>query len=387
MARQGRRRWQLGGTAGGDTGGARPGPVTIRIDRRSARHLVVLGLVFAALLLAGLWVFTAVSHFLFLLLLAWLLAVAMEPAIQWCIRHGRSRGVGTAITGVVGAIIALALTVLFGNAFVQQLIQLVQSAPELVTGVVDWVNSTFNLDLDPTKIASSLHLEPANIAQAAEGLAGGLLGVAGSLGSVLFDFITVLVFAFYFAGSGPKLLAALAVWLPPERQLVVGTVWEITAAKTGGYVVSKIELAALSAFFHGVFFWAIGLPSWLPMALLVGITAQFIPMVGTYIGIIIPVIVALLSDPWNALWIIAFATVYQQIETYLFTPKVSRRTMDVHPAIALAAVFLGAAVWGPIGAIIGIPIAAAGVAIAETFAKHYDLAEELRPTEAVAVDG
>ena len=60
----------------------------------------------------------------------------------------------------------------------------------------------------------------------------------------------------------------------------------------------------------------------------------------------------------HAIWIIVFATVYQQIESYVFTPRVSRATMDVHPAIALGSVFVGVGLFGVIGAIIGIPLAA-----------------------------
>jgi predicted PurR-regulated permease PerM len=158
---------------------------------------------------------------------------------------------------------------------------------------------------------------------------------------------------------------------------VVVTVLEITTAKTGGYVVSKIVLAAISALFHGIFFAAIGVPYWLPFAIFVGITAQFVPIVGTYLGVILPVLATVFASPWKAVAIVAFAAVYQQIETYFFTPRVSRRTMDVNPAVALAAVFVGAAIWGPIGAVIGIPLAAAGVAILETYRSRYELVPEL----------
>lgn len=356
--------------------------IRVSLDPVAARRVIVIALALITIWLAALWVFDTIGHFLFLLLLAWLLAVAMEPAIGWLMRHGRGRGTATAITGVTGIVIAVVLAAMFGNAFIQQVVAFVQSLPHLVTEAVDWANTVFHLDLDANQITSSLQLDPSDVAHAAESVAGGLLGVVGSLLSVLFDLFTVIVFAFYFAGSGPKLLEALVVWLPPARQRIAGNVWQITAAKTGGYVVSKVELAALSALFHGVFFWLIGIPSWLPMALLVGITAQFVPMIGTYIGVAIPVLVSLFTDPLDALWIVVFATVYQQIETYWFTPVVSRRTMDVHPAVALAAVFVGAAVWGPIGAIIGIPLAAAVVSVLETYGRRYEISADVIDEEA-----
>jgi len=236
--------------------------------------------------------------------------------------------------------------------------------------------------IDTSTITSSLNLTPNQIASWAGSLSGGVLGVVGSLSAVVFDLVTVLVFGFYFAADGPSFFATIAGWMPPRAQNVFITVSEITIAKTGGYVVSKLILAALSAAFHGVFFAVIGVPYWLPFALFVGITAQFVPIVGTYLGIILPVLATAFTTPWRAVAIVAFAAVYQQIETYYFTPRVSKRTMDVNPAIALAAVFVGGAIWGPIGALIGIPLAAAGVAILDTYKRRYDLVPEIVGTPA-----
>ena len=148
---------------------------------------------------------------------------------------------------------------------------------------------------------------------------------------------------------------------------------------------ARSALAALSAFFHAVFFAIIGVPYWLPLGVLAGIVGQFIPTIGTYIGVALPALFTLLDKPINALWIAVFATVYQQIENYVFTPRISRRTMDVHPAVALGSVIAGAALFGPIGALIGIPLAAAALSIIDTFTHRHELLPELaslEPTEA-----
>jgi predicted PurR-regulated permease PerM len=293
------------------------------------------------------------------------------------VQRGRSRGFATAVVGGSAVLVATALAVVFGQLFFHQVTDFVQGVPDLTTSVIDWVNRRFGLDLDAATISSELHLDPSQIALWVGSLSGGLLGVVGSLSAVLFDCVTVLVFGFYFAGAGPRLIHALASWMPPRAQEVFITITEITIAKTGGYVVSKIVLAATSAFFHGIFFAAIGVPYWLPFALFVGITAQFVPIIGTYLGVILPVVATVFDSPWKAIAIIAFAAVYQQVETYLFTPRVSKKTMDVNPAIALGAVFVGAAIWGPLGALIGIPLAAAAVAILDTYSHRYELVPEV----------
>ena len=325
--------------------------------------------------------FTAIGHFLFILMLSWLFAIAMEPAILRLTARGMRRGTATGVVGTFVAICVIGLGAVFGNLFFQQLAQLVTSLPTTVTQSVDWVNVHLHLQLDSTTVVDRLRLTPEQIGSWTTQIAGGVLGIVTSLFSLLLEVFTFFVFAFYIAADGPRIRRAIGRWMPPQRQEVFVTVWDIAAQKTGGYVISKVVLAALSSFFHAVFFWAIGVPYWLPLALLVGITAQFIPVVGTYIGIAVPVLFVVFTRPLTALWIVLFATVYQQIETYVFTPRVSKRTMDVNPGIALAAVFIGAAVWGPIGALIGIPLAAAVVAVVETYGRRYELVPVLAAPE------
>jgi predicted PurR-regulated permease PerM len=363
--------------APGEVGTSDTGLVIIGFDARSVARsgLILVGLV-AALMLA-LWLFSVTRHFFFLLLLAWLFAISLEPGIRWFIRRGRSRGTSSAIMGGAAILIALLLAVTFGKLFFTQIASFVRSVPSIESSVIAWVNARFNAHISTSSISSSLNLSPSNIGSWAQTLSGGVLGVVGSLSAVVFDLVTVVVFGFYFAADGPKFLRTVATGMSPHAQKVFLNVSEITTAKTGGYVVSKIVLAALSSLFHGIFFAVIGVPYWLPFALFVGITAQFVPIVGTYLGVTLPVLATVFITPWKGLAIIAFAVVYQQIETYYFTPRVSKRTMDVNPAIALAAVFVGAAIWGPLGALIGIPLAAAGVAIFTTYRHSYALVPEI----------
>ncbi|MEZ5117090.1 MAG: AI-2E family transporter [Candidatus Nanopelagicales bacterium] len=351
--------------------------VTVSFDSKSVGRSAIRVLLLVAVFLLGLWLYSVTSHFLFLLMLAWLFAIALEPGIRWFIRRGRSRGTGALIMGGGAILVGLALAATFGELFFTQIAQFVQSVPSLTASIIDWINGTFDTSFNASQIASSLSLSPSQMASYAASLSGGVFGVIESLSAVTFDLVTVLVFGFYFASDSPNFFRTIASWMPQRSQLVFLNVTEIAIAKTGGYVASKIILAALSSFFHGILFLAIGVPYWLPFALFVGITAQFVPLVGTYIGIALPVLATVFDAPWKAVVIIVFAAIYQQIETYVFTPRVSRKTMDVNQAIALGAVFVGAAIWGPLGALIGIPIAAAGVAILQTYQTRYDLAPEV----------
>lgn len=368
----------------------RPAPVEpphgqaqwVALTPASAKRTVILVLAFVILLWIGVWAFQAMSTFLFILLLAWLFSIAMEPPVLWMVRRGVRRGLATGIVMILGLIIVAGITALFGGVFISQLSALGNSLPSALTDVINWANSTFHTSFDLNNIAASIQITPDKIGQWVGQYGGGLLGIFGSVFAGIFDTLTILVFAYYFSADSPRLRQTIGSWLPPAYQRYFVTVWEISVEKTGGYVVSKVALAALSAFFHSAFFAIIGVPYWLPLGVLAGIVGQFIPTIGTYIGVALPALFTLVSDkPINALWIAIFATIYQQLENYVFTPRISRRTMDVHPAVALGSVIVGAALFGPVGALIGIPLAAAALAIIDTFTHRHELLPELASLE------
>lgn len=361
--------------------GGQAHPQWIAITPSSARRTGVIILLLIVALGIAMWAFSATSSFLFILLLAWLVSIAMEPPVLWMVGKGIKRGLATGLTMLGMLVITGLLLEIFGAVFVSQVSQLGQSLPSAASSALDWVNSTFHTSIDVAQIQSSLKLTPDKIGELASTYGGGLLGIFGSVFALIFDALTILVFAYYFSADSPQLRQTIGSWLPPRYQRVFVTVWTISVEKTGGYVISKLILASLSAFFHIGFFYIIQVPFWLPLGLLAGIVGQFIPTIGTYIGVALPALFTLIEKPINALWIVIFATVYQQVENYVFTPRVSQRTMDVHAAVALGSVIVGAALFGPIGALIGIPLAAVALSIINTFSQRHELLPELANIE------
>jgi predicted PurR-regulated permease PerM len=134
-------------------------------------------------------------------------------------------------------------------------------------------------------------------------------------------------------------------------------------------------LAVIAAVVTGVTLLLLDVPFWLPLAIWTGIVSQFIPTIGTYLAIALPAIVALAADPADALVVVIVGTVYQQVENYLLAPKVTARTVSIHPAVAFGAVIVGAALFGPLGALVSIPVVAAIEAVIDTYGHRYELVE------------
>lgn len=347
------------------------------LEPRFLRKSILLVLIGVLIFQLVTWSFSLLAGFLFNLLLAWLLAISIDPIVTGLANKGMRRGLATTIVVVSGIALIGGFIALFGGALATQIAELVAAMPALILDLVQWLNSTFDANIDPVEITSNLNLTTEQITTIASSLAGGIFGVVFSVLGVAFSLLTVAVFSFYFAADSPRIKRFIAGWLPHNRQIVFINVWEISVRKAGGFLISKLALATLSAAAHIAFFYLIDIPYWLPMGIFAGLVSQFIPTIGTYLGVALPALFAAFDQPIDILWIALFATVYQQFENYVFTPRISTATMDINSGVALGSVFVGAALFGPIGAIIGIPLVAIAIAVIEAYVHRYDLHPEV----------
>jgi predicted PurR-regulated permease PerM len=109
--------------------------------------------------------------------------------------------------------------------------------------------------------------------------------------------------------------------------------------------------------------------------------------VGTYIAAAVPLLVALLEDPWKALWFLIFVIVYQQIENYLLAPRITAKTMQLHPAVAFGAALAGGSISGLLGAFMALPAAAVIQSTISTYLKRHEVVEtELTREDAAVIE-
>jgi predicted PurR-regulated permease PerM len=101
-----------------------------------------------------------------------------------------------------------------------------------------------------------------------------------------------------------------------------------------------------------------------------------LPVIGTYLAGVLPVLLAFIESPVDALIVIGFILVYQQLENYFFAPRITARTLELHPALAFGGALAGAAVLGPIGAILALPAVAMGQALISAWGIRHDVIED-----------
>jgi predicted PurR-regulated permease PerM len=324
------------------------------------------------------WLAGRLRTLLVLLLVSLFIAFAIEPAVNFLARRGWRRGVATAVVFLVLVVIVAIALVAIGSLVVSQVGALADALPGYTEQTIGFVNRRFGTHLASTDLADQLRSNP-TVRNFASGLATTALGLSTTVLGVLFQGFAVGLFVFYLAADGPRLRRAVCSLLPPRRQRDVLRAWDLAVDKTGGYVASRGVMAALSALAHGILFVIIGVPYPLALALWVGMVSQFVPTVGTYLAAALPVLVALLNDPIDALWVIGFVIVYQQLENLLISPRITAQTMAIHPAVAFGSVIAGAAVLGGVGALLALPATASLQAFASNYMRRYEVVDSEKP--------
>ncbi|MFE3544130.1 AI-2E family transporter [Nocardia sp. NPDC059177] len=337
-------------------------------------------LLYTALAVAGLvtvfWVLGKVQGLLTILMVSLFLAFAIEPAVNWLAARGVRRGAGTGVVFALLLVLVVAFVWTLGALLVNQVTMLVQNAPDYVQDVVDWINSTFDQDISGDDLTDYASEWSSTIEKYLVGIAGNVWGIGTVAIGALFQSLGVLLFTFYFAADGPRFRRWVCSLLPPRQQKHVLRAWDIAVEKTGGYIYSRALLALCSAVAHYIALRVFDVPSAFALALWVGVVSQFIPTVGTYLAGALPVLVALVHEPITALWILLFIIAYQQFENYVLQPRITATTMDMHPAVAFGAVIAGAAILGPTGALLAIPVTATLQGFAGAYVRRYEVTED-----------
>jgi predicted PurR-regulated permease PerM len=204
-----------------------------------------------------------------------------------------------------------------------------------------------------------------------------VLGLLGSLALGFFGLFTIGLFTFYLSADAPRFRRYIQSLFSPRFQPLAEQVWSVTANKTGSYVAARVVLALINGSTTAVVFFAIGMPSWLALGIWTGLVSQFVPTIGTYIAIALPVLIGLLSgNPWIGIIALLWGILYQQIENLTIEPRISARAVNVHPAVAFASVLLGAALFGVAGALLAVPIVAMASSIVELRQLRFEVPPE-----------
>ena len=335
--------------------------------------LLAVGVGFAALLLYN--VVRRLWGLILMLVTSLFLSFALEPAASYLAKRGMRRGFATFLIMLGVALVGIALLVLLVPVFVDQLVSLVQHGPEILATVTRYSRDWFSIDISAQSLQDTLNNANTSLTTFSANIAGNVFGVGAALVAAIFRLLTIALFTFYLVADGPRFRRTLCSLLPPRHQRTVLETWEVAIDKTGAYLYSRVVLAVISGVGTYVVLRILRVPYALPLSFWMGLVSQFIPTVGTYIAMALPLLVALVQGPGDALILLVYFTAYQQIENYVLAPRVTSRTMAIHPALAFGAAVAGASISGLVGALLALPAAAIVQAVGSTYVHRHEVME------------
>ena len=326
-------------------GGSQPDPIPAAAPWWRSAAIGAAALALALGLLAAVWLF---ARTLALLFAAVAIAEALAPLV------GRQERRLPRTLAVVLVYLALVLAVAgLGWVMVPRLVaqaqELAAHAPGLVARAQEQIDRW-----DP----AGQQLIAAAVESTVGRFSGALLAVPFTIVSSLAQIVLVLFMALYWTLSAPKLRRFVLSLVPEQRHARVEAVLGEVGGSVGGYVRGQAidALAVGVATYVGLL--VIGIDYPLVLALIAGL-AELVPVVGPIVSAVPAVAVALLDSPGQALVVLAFFVVLQQVESNILVPHTMDKQADVPPLLALVALFAGAGVGGLLGALVAIPLAGA----------------------------
>jgi predicted PurR-regulated permease PerM len=313
----------------------------------------------ALLALTTLRALASASAVFILIIVSIFLAAGLNPAVMFFQNRGLKRGaaVGAVMACVlifVAAFIAIAVPPLLdqGN-------QLLENAPQLIK---DLNNNAFINDLNVKYgVIDSLQTKVDAIikdGQFAITAFGGVIGVGKAVVSGLVSTITILTLTLYFLASLPQVVEIGLKFVPASRRSRVSKLVNAIISRVGSFVGGQAIIAALAAVFILIMGLIIGMPYAGPLAIIV-LVCGFIPLVGHFIGMTIVTLVSLTASLSIAVIALVSYIIYVQIENYVITPRIMKRSLSIPGLVTIIAALLGTSLLGLIGGLLAVPIAAA----------------------------
>ena len=318
--------------------------------------MVTVGALLAFTMLQAL---ASASAVFILIIISLFLAAGLNPAVLFFQNRGLSRG--TSVGAVMGSVL------LFVAAFIAVAVpplidqgnQLLDNAPQLIR---DLNNNAFINDLNNKYgVIDSLQSKIDSVikdGQFAITAFGGVIGVGRAVVSGLVSAVTILVLTLYFLASLPQVINIGLRFVPTSRRDRVSKLTNAVVSRIGSFVGGQAIIASLAAIFILIMGLLIGMPYPGPLAMVV-LLCGFIPLVGHFIGMAIVTVVSLTDSLTTALIALGAYIVYVQIENYVITPKIMRKSLAIPGLVTIIAALLGASLLGLIGGLLAVPIAAA----------------------------
>jgi predicted PurR-regulated permease PerM len=289
------------------------------------------------------------------------IAYFLDPVADRLERLGLSRVLATVVISLAAVLVVVLLVLAVIPMLIGQLAELVNAAPLISLQLQTFLIERFPELSDSTSTMRQTLGQIAEAISARGGeLANGLLNSALSLiGAVVF-IVVVPVVAFYLLMDWDRMVAQVDSWLPRDHAGTIRRLATEIDSVLAGFVRGQVSVCLILGTFYSVALMAAGLQFGLAVGAIAG-AITFIPYVGSLVGGALAIGLALFQfwgDWWSIGLIAAIFAFGQFIEGNVLTPKLVGGSVGLHPVWLLFALSAFGSVFGFVGMLVAVPVAA-----------------------------
>ena len=319
-------------------------PVSVRTLVAAA--LIVLSIVVLALLLRSL------SSSVLVILLAIVFAEGIRPLVQRLQTHGFPQPVGILVVYVVLAAVLAGVTALLVSPVATEAQSVAHNLPTYQKHLLSAING----------VATQLHINvnvSQQVGQLLSGLQSALVSVGSTIVAVAVNFSLVLVIGFLWLVTSARLKAFVVDLLPLQQQELASGVFSEMGLRVGGYLRATSINGVVVGVATGIAAALLRLPAPALLGVFTAVVA-LIPVIGALLGVVVPTLAALTIGPAYAVIVLAVMAVIQIVDANTVVPAVVNRVVNVPALLVVISLVVGGALAGIIGALLAVPVAAAG---------------------------
>jgi predicted PurR-regulated permease PerM len=289
------------------------------------------------------------------------IAYFMDPIADRLELMGLSRAAATVLITFVALIIAVLLMILLVPMLIEQLVELVKAAPTYFTQFQKFLAERYPSILDEN---SSVHRALLSFEETMKNKAGVLanavLASAFSIIDAVIFIVVAPVVAFYMLLDWDRMIAVIDSWLPRDHLDTLRGLARDVDTVLAGFVRGQFTVCMILGTFYAIALMLVGLEFGLIVGLIAGLLT-FIPYVGSIIGGVLAIGLALFQF-WDApVWIAAVAIIFvagQMVEGNFLTPKLVGGSIGLHPVWLMFALSAFGSLMGLAGMLVAVPVAA-----------------------------
>jgi predicted PurR-regulated permease PerM len=293
-----------------------------------------------------------------------ILAVALQPAVGWLVRHRWNRILAALLVSFATVAVLVAIVVAVAWPVVLQSDNFIRALPHIVDNVFRPGGALNYFEVKFHVLERLSSITPGQVTRLLAGNQDTILGAVTKAASIIAAAITILTIMVMLLIEGPRAWKAILDSLVDEERTWGERIGENFLRATGGYVRGNLAISLVAGIASYIVLKIMGVPYAETLAVLVAVL-DIVPLVGATIGAVIVCIVGFATGgAVDGIVLVVYFVLYQQFENNVLQNVVYSKTVSLSPLIVFIAALIGAALGGIVGVLLAIPLVSAGWALA-----------------------